>query len=723
MPFPQSEIGCLEVTALAKNQSALRRVSTLVAQGAAPAEIFRAAAEEVGRLLEIPYTAVIRFEADETITLVGGWGRFVEVSQSGTRVPLHKVNVAEEIARSGDFAFCDRGVGTTGLVRESAKHQGIGTAAGSPIVVTGRVWGAVIVAAGEGSPLPLDVEQQLNPFTELVAIGIAAVEARAELTRLVDEHAALRRVATLVAENRPASRLFAKVAEEVASLLGRHVNSAILRYEPDGTATVLATYGETPPGGIQVDARLPVDGSGVTARVYRERCPVRIDNYCAASGVIADHAKLHGFRAAVGCPILVQGRLWGTMFIAHHEPEPFPSDTEQRVSQFTELVATAIANTQAQTDLQRLLDEQASLRRLATLVAQGARPPEVFEAVVAELRNLFGLAEVGLIRADSPHEVTILAHRGQPAGLVRPGMRVPLDGDSATARVLRTRRSARVDFGRSGGEGTIADLARRSNHGVAIAAPVVVDGQLWGALTASWRVDVEPPRGDVEQRLAEFAELVVTTIANAESHNQLTASRARVLSAGDEARRRVVRDLHDGAQQRLVHTIITLKLAQRALGADTSRVRSLLDEALGHAEQGNADLRELAHGILPSILTRGGLRAGVASVVSRLDLSVDTDVTSTRMPPKIEASGYFIIAEALTNVVKHAQATKATVRAAISASTLHIEITDDGFGGADPEGHGLTGISDRAAALGGSLHIDSPEGVGTTLRVQLPLPA
>ena len=145
-----------------------------------------------------------------------------------------------------------------------------------------------------------------------------------------------------------------------------------------------------------------------------------------------------------------------------------------------------------------------------------------------------------------------------------------------------------------------------------------------------------------------------------------------------------MRDLHDGAQQRLVHTIITLKLAQRALGKDDGRLASLLAEALEHAEQGNAELRELAHGILPAVLTHGGLRAGVERLVSRLDLPVDVDVTRERLPPEIEASAYFIVAEALTNVVKHAQATRAEVTAAVDDGTLRLEVRDDGVGGRRP---------------------------------------
>jgi signal transduction histidine kinase len=231
------------------------------------------------------------------------------------------------------------------------------------------------------------------------------------------------------------------------------------------------------------------------------------------------------------------------------------------------------------------------------------------------------------------------------------------------------------------------------------------------------------PPSDAEGRLAEFAELVDTAIANADSRDQLMASRARVLTAGDDARRRVVRDLHDGAQQRLVHTIVTLKLAQRAQREDGQRVESLLAAALDHAEQGNAELRELAHGILPSVLTRGGLRAGLDSLVTRLGLPVEMDVTGTRLPPEVEASVYFVVAEALTNVVRHSQATRAQVTVVVADRTLRVEVRDDGIGGADPEGHGLQGMADRVAALRGRLHIDTSRAGGTCLAAELPLPA
>jgi signal transduction histidine kinase len=257
---------------------------------------------------------------------------------------------------------------------------------------------------------------------------------------------------------------------------------------------------------------------------------------------------------------------------------------------------------------------------------------------------------------------------------------------------------------------------------VAVGAPIVVDGRLWGVISAGWNREKSPP-ADTEERMAQFAQLLETAIANADSRDQLTASRARLITAGDEARRRVVRDLHDGAQQRLVHTIVTLKLARRAFGEADGRTESLLGEALEQAEQGNAELRELAHGILPATLSRGGLRGAIETVVARLDLPVRVQVVADRLPAETEATAYFIVAEALTNVVKHADAAGAEVRAFLDDGVLHVEVRDDGMGGADPNGDGLVGIGDRTTALGGRLDVESPPGGGTLVTATLPLPA
>jgi signal transduction histidine kinase len=483
---------------------------------------------------------------------------------------------------------------------------------------------------------------------------------------------------------------------------------------------VAAVWGAQPAGGIQVGARMPIDGSGVSAQVFRERRSVRVDEYGTADGAIADRARTHGIRAALGCPILVRGRLWGAMVVAHYLEEPFPPDAERRVTQFTELVATAIANAEARAELQRLADEQAALRRVATLVAEAAPPGAVFDAVIAEVGQLLGAEQIALLRFERAHEGTIVALRGHEEAVRLIGERISLEGDSVTARVQRTARSARMDLAEEG-HGAIADIARATNVATTVGAPITVESRTWGVISASWRPAQLPP-ADAEERLAEFAELIDTAIANADSRAQLTASRARVLTASDEARRRVVRDLHDGAQQRLVQTVVALKLAEESFAGDPEQARSLLAEALEHAKRGNAELRELAHGILPTVLTRGGLAAAVDSVVARVALPIHVDVPHARLAPEIESSAYFIVAEALTNVVKHARAEHAEVTVSVQNGVLHVQVRDDGIGGADPNGHGLVGLGDRATALGGRLQIESAPDGGTLVAATLPLP-
>jgi signal transduction histidine kinase len=287
--------------------------------------------------------------------------------------------------------------------------------------------------------------------------------------------------------------------------------------------------------------------------------------------------------------------------------------------------------------------------------------------------------------------------------------------------VRSSERSARLEH-HAGTPRPISDIVGKLRVRASLGAPIIVDGRLWGVAVANWRGDESPP-GDTEERMAKFAELLDTAIANADSRDQLTASRARLLTEADEARRRVVRDLHDGAQQRLVHTIVTLKLAQRALQGDDGKAESLISEALEQAQQGNAELRELAHGILPAVLTQGGLRSGVDSIVSRLGLPVELDIPAKRFPAEIEASAYFVVAEALTNVVKHSHAGHAEVRARVDDGMLHIEVSDDGVGGPDPNGHGLVGLADRVTALRGRLEVSSPASGGTLVSATLPLSA
>jgi signal transduction histidine kinase len=286
--------------------------------------------------------------------------------------------------------------------------------------------------------------------------------------------------------------------------------------------------------------------------------------------------------------------------------------------------------------------------------------------------------------------------------------------------VSETARSARIDS-LADASGPLGVAAREAGVRSAVGTPIIVEGGLWGVVIAGSSLE-QPLPADTEARLSSFTELVATAVANAESRAELTASRARIVAAADESRRRIERDLHDGAQQRLVHAVIVLKLALRALSNADANAGELVAEALRHAEQANSELRELAHGILPAALTRGGLRAGVDGLVSRVSLPVSVDVPVERLPAGVEATAYFVISEALTNVVKHARAASAQVTARVERGELRVEVRDHGVGGArGGHGTGLGGLEDRVAALDGRLVLESPPGGGTRVCARLPV--
>ena len=531
---------------------------------------------------------------------------------------------------------------------------------------------------------------------------------RADFARMAAEQAALRRVATLVARGSPEAEVFDAVVTETYQLLGEDF-TALLRYEPDGGATSVALHGARDE--FAVGHITPAEGDGVAQRVLRSGAPARVDSYRAAAGAGPAGAHRQGISAGAGAPIVVQARLWGVLMVVTRG-ETLAAGIETRLAQFAELAATAIANAQSRSELQLLADEQTALRRVAELVARGVAPEAVFDAVAIEASGLLSDDATALLRFNADGDAVIVAVCGGSASV---GMRVPTDRETATGRVWRTGRAVRIDDYRGvpGGE-----LSKELGLASSVCAPIVVDGRLWGLISANTRSGALPPT--TEGRLAQFAELVGAAIANAESHAELTASRARIVASADAARRRLQRDVHDGAQQRLVHAVITLKLAQASLGDSAGRTAELVDESLWHAEQANAQLRELARGLLPAALTRGGLSAGIDSLVAHIDLPVRVDVLAERLPAAVETTAYFIVAEGLTNVVKHACAASAHVGAHARDGRLHLEVRDDGSGGAQPgRGTGLVGLADRIDAVGGTLSITSPAGGGTILSASL----
>jgi signal transduction histidine kinase len=515
--------------------------------------------------------------------------------------------------------------------------------------------------------------------------------------------------------------VFAAVVEEVRRVFAVE-DVGIARYESDDTITTVASS-ERLADSFPVGGRWPLGGKNVSTVVSETGRSARIDSYGDASGRLGAAARERALSSVVAAPIVVEGRVWGVVALATTE-QSLPADTESRLMHFTELVATAMANIQARTELQRLAEEQAALRRVATLVARGVPPDEVFAAVVEEVGRLLGTGLAGMTRFESNDTVTVLAtwsaetDRGTHPLVPGPW---PLEGGDLASTIARTGRPVRIDD-YNGVPGRIAAFVR-DELGVAssVASPIIVEGRLWGALFVHAKPTQHPLPRDTEARLTGFTELVATAVSNAEAWNEVAASRARIVAATDEERRRVVRDLHDGAQARLIQTVIRLKLAQQAAQKGEENM-PLLTDALDNAEQATAELRDLAHGILPEALTRGGLRAAVEALASRMPGPVENAVSVGRLPAAVEATAYFVIAEALTNVAKHARAGRAAVTARVEDGRLRVQVRDDGVGGARPDGSGLLGLTDRLAVLDGQLRVESPADGGSLVAADIPVP-
>jgi signal transduction histidine kinase len=704
-----------KVSSLADEQAALRRVATLVAEGVAAPRLFEAVAEEAGKLLEVDGARIATYDGEDVVNSAE-WSKPGHDPPTFDRVRVDEAPAAAEVRRTGRvvrFDDFERVQGATVF----ADQPKVTSLVGAPITVEGDQWG-LMIAWSQGRVLADDVAAHLTQFTELVATAIANAEARREVATLADEQAALRRVATLVAEGVPPAEVFAAVVRELGQLLG--VDSTHLaHYEPDGTVTGVGSWSPHGPV-VPVGIRVPLEDTTVTGLVHESGRPARLDGYGQGSGEVAELIRGLGIRSSAGAPITVDGRPWGVMMASSNRPEPLPAGTEARIAAFTDLVATAISNTESRSETRRLVEDQAALRRVATLVARGVPPGELFDAVAAEVGSLLDADLSTLFRYEDEDMVRMLSiwtADGEPLetpqtwGVEELGLSRPTAEDNWPGRV--------DDWTQFSGP-----LARfvRDVAGVtsSVSSPILVEGRLWGAL-AVHSTQVEPLPADTEVRVSEFTELVATAISNVQAREDLGASRARILAAENDERRRVVRDLHDGAQQRLIHTIVKLNLARSSLEEEHASAAGLVAEALQHAEEATGELRELAHGILPSVLTHGGLRAGVGALASRMPVPVETSVSVDRLPEDVEATAYFVVAETLTNVAKHAHADNATVVARMENGELRVQVTDDGVGGANQDGSGLLGLADRLSVLDGTLSVESSAEGGTRVVAAIPV--
>ena len=369
-------------------------------------------------------------------------------------------------------------------------------------------------------------------------------------------------------------------------------------------------------------------------------------------------------------------------------------------------------------EVSRLATEQRALRRVATLVASEAQPERVFAAVSDECARVLEVNASAIFRYDADGAATVVGRHDRDNIDVFPiGTRV-VDPHSSVGRVRKTGAPVRIDDW-GGITGPTAEAMYRTGYRSTAAAPIQVAGALWGAVGIASE-DTLPPSS--ENRLATFCELISLALASAQARADLVASRARLVRAGDETRRRLERNLHDGAQQRLVSVALTLRLARARLGADEQGAGALLDEAAHELDSGLQELREIARGLHPAILTDRGLLQALETLAARIPVPLEIDAPEDRLPGHIEATIYYIVSEALTNVARHADATEATVTIRRDGDIIRCEVTDDGRGGADiSRGTGILGLRDRAEAAGGTLTLTSPPGRGTIVAAALPL--
>jgi signal transduction histidine kinase len=551
--------------------------------------------------------------------------------------------------------------------------------------------------------------------------GDRGTEGRGNLRRLVDEQSALRQVATLVAAGAEATAVFAAVAEETGHLLGAtSVNLA--RFTDDGFNLTMAGWSIRDTH-VPVGTRLPLVGETINGIIHATRAPARVDSYEHVGGELAAVIRRRGIRAEVGAPVLVAGAVWGGLIAGWDTKRPPPRRAESDIARFAELVAMAVSSAQARAELEGTLAEQAALRRIATLVASRAVPSVVFASVAEEVgRVLF--AELTDLWRYTDGAAEYVASWSDRREVVFPA-RLELDGTSVGRLVLDTGAPARIDdYGlvHRSNPGSASATFSRLGITAAIGAPVVVDGRLWGVISAC-RLEGEAFPPGSEDRLAAFTSLLATAISNAAHYQELLQSRARIVAAGDEARRRIERNLHDGIQQRL----ISIGLDLRLLEARDQGARPVSPEAVGaiasELEDVVRDVREISRGLHPAILVEAGLEAAVRALIRRSPIAVELHIEMAVRPAESsEVAAYYVIAESLSNVAKHSRASAALVTVRGDDDTLNVAVQDDGVGDASPDnGSGLIGLADRVEALGGRFDVASRPGEGTVVSALLPL--
>lgn len=538
--------------------------------------------------------------------------------------------------------------------------------------------------------------------------------------RAAQEQAALLRLATMVARDRPRREVFQAATDELRSLLNV-AHALLLRYNDDGSATLLA-HSLDRGFALEPGTVLHYEEGMLGETVRQTGQPARTDNMVHLPSPLKDKVTRLSVTGAVAVPVLLDGRVWGVLSVGWRWP--VPPDTEDRMQQFTELLAVAVAHAESRAQLVEsrehlaaMAREQDALRGIATLVAEGAPTQAVLDAVTDQERELLNIDGAVLQRFDYDDTATIVAV-SDPAGIIssgdKIGTKMPTNTSNLVSQVRATGRATIV--------GSLDDEDSLLTPGLggtgvmgAIGVPVVIGGHPWGMASIAWRT---PVSADLESRLTEFTRLLSTAIANADSHSQLDASRRRVVTAADQVRHRIERDLHDGVQQRLIALTMELRAAEEnhQHSGDITRVRKGMNALL-------EELREIVAGIDPPVLRNGGLPPALRSLARRSPIPVTLDVQiSGRLPEPAEIAGYYVTSEALANAAKHSKARRVRITATADDGELCLTVSDDGLGGACVgKGTGLIGLADRVEAIGGTLTLHSPAGEGTVITTRIPL--
>lgn len=582
----------------------------------------------------------------------------------------------------------------------------------------------VLVAANELERLVLDLEtgergylitrqeRFLDPWEEALAAIPGATRNLETLTIVPGQHA-----------------LSEDISVAVTSYLADYsvpLVEAIRRGDPTADTATATEEGKQRIDGLraQFDDLLANEDRLAAARTDRAVRATRLAVGAAVAGIVGSIVLIVGFGVYLTRSIIRPLRRGSGMARRLAEGDLAARLPDDGVGEIGELQRSfngmAGSLEESRRELDGIVEEQAALRRVATLVASGVPPAQVFDAVAMEVGRLLGADSTRLWRYEPDNAATaVAAYAGEHTG-VPLGTRFSLDGVSVAASVLAAGAPARLDV-EQGSEAVAAALRDRGLKS-AVGAPVIAEGRIWGAMSAVWSEE-SSPRADAEARIAEFTELVATAIANASSRTELAASRTRIVAASDEARRRIERDLHDGVQQRLVSLGLDLRNAEAAVPPGNADLGAQLDRAAKGLAAAVEDLQEVSRGIHPAILSKGGLLPAVRTLARRSAVPVELRLgPDRRLPEAVEVAAYYVVSEALTNAAKHARATVVEVGVDLDADGMvRLTISDDGIGGADPgKGSGLVGLRDRVEAVDGTLDVTSTPGAGTTLVVTMP---